>query len=209
MNNLATVYQSAGRHAEAFPLFEQSLELMQTSLGPEHPFTLRVMHSLAMAYLEGDQPEKALPLFDRNIAGWRKRLANNETSFAGWLALVSDDLLKYRQHQAAETYLRECLAIRERTQPDVWTTFNSKSQLGGALLGQKKYAEVEPLLVAGYEGMKQREATIPEQAKIRLPEALDRLIELYTATDKPEEVNKWQAEQAKYAPPAASATENK
>jgi hypothetical protein len=29
----------------------------------------------------------------------------------------------------------------------------------------------------------------------------DRLIELYTATDKPDEVAKWQAERAKHEPP--------
>ena len=34
----------------------------------------------------------------------------------------------------AEPLLRECLAIRERTQADAWTTFNTKSLLGGALL---------------------------------------------------------------------------
>ncbi len=33
--------------------------------------------------------------------------------------------------------------------------------LGGCLLGQKKYAEAEPLLVAGYEGSMQREDQIP------------------------------------------------
>ena len=54
----------------------------------------------------------------------------------------------------------------------------------------------------GYEGMKQREKTIPPQGQTRLPEALDRLIDLYTATNKPDEVKKWQAERAKYpAPP--------
>ncbi len=48
------------------------------------------------------------------------------------------------------------------------------------LLGQKKYAEAEPLLLAGYEGTKQREKTIPEQSKIRFPEAIERLAQLYT-----------------------------
>src|SRR5262249_21360682 len=38
----------------------------------------------------------------------------------------------------------------------------SKAQLGAALLGQKKYADAEPLLLAGYEGMKQREKTIQQ-----------------------------------------------
>ncbi len=35
------------------------------------------------------------------------------------------------------------------------------SLLGGALLGQGRYAEAEPLVIGGYEGMKAREAKIP------------------------------------------------
>ena len=67
--------------------------------------------------------------------------------------------------------------------------------LGGALLGQKKYADAEPLLLAGYEGMKQREKTIPPQDKdLRLREALERLVQLYEATDKKDEAAKWRKE---------------
>jgi hypothetical protein len=46
-------------------------------------------------------------------------------------------------------------------QPDAWNTFKAQSMLGGALLGQQKYAATEPLLLTGYEGMKKREARIP------------------------------------------------
>ena len=67
-----------------------------------------------------------------------------------------------------------------------------------ALAGQKKYAEAERLLRQGYEGMKAREKSIPPQRRRRVPEALDRLIELYTVTNKPDEVKRWQAERAKY-----------
>ena len=77
------------------------------------------------------------------------------------------------------------------------------SLLGGALLGQKKLAEAEPLLLKGYEGMKAREQTIPPQANTRIPEALDRLIDFSTATNKPDEAAKWRAERAKYPPPVA------
>jgi hypothetical protein len=100
---------------------------------------------------------------------------------------------------------RECLAIREKTQPNTWTPFDTKSLLGAALLGQKKYADAEPLLLAGYEGMKQRADTIPAEVRtLRLTEGLERLVQLYEATAKPNEVKKWQAERAKYpniAPP--------
>jgi eukaryotic-like serine/threonine-protein kinase len=66
--------------------------------------------------------------------------------------------------------------------------------LGGALLGQKKNAAAEPLLVAGYEGMKRRETTIPPQARDRLTEALVRLIQLYDATARPDEAARWRKE---------------
>jgi hypothetical protein len=71
---------------------------------------------------------------------------------------------------------------------------NSQSLLGEALLEQQKYAEAEPLLIAGYEGMKQREATIPPQAKSQLPMALERLVRLYEAWGKPDEAAKWRQE---------------
>ena len=53
--------------------------------------------------------------------------------------------------------------------------------LGGALLGQKKLADAEPLLLAGYRGMKEREATIEPGGRVRIPQALERLVKLYEA----------------------------
>jgi len=55
-------------------------------------------------------------------------------------------------------------------------------------------------LLKGYEGMKTREKTVPQHSggELRIPEALDRLIELYTAINKPDEAKKWQTERAQY-----------
>ena len=39
--------------------------------------------------------------------------------------------------------------------------------------------------------MKAREAKIPPAAKTRLAEAIRRLVDLYTAWDRPEEAEKW------------------
>lgn len=76
-------------------------------------------------------------------------------------------------------------------------TANARSLLGGALLGQARSAEAEPLLLAGHAGLKQHEQAIPANAKVRLDEAVDRLIELYTNLGKPDEVAKWRLERAK------------
>ena len=93
----------------------------------------------------------------------------------------------------AEPILNEGLTLREMAMPDSWQTFNTQSLLGGALAGQKKYADAEPLLLAGYRGMIQRETTISQSFRAsRLTEALQRLVDLYTAWAKPDEAAMWQ-----------------
>jgi serine/threonine protein kinase len=201
MNNLAIAYQAAAKFDLALPLYEETLRLEKARIGPEHPNTLAIMGNLGKVYVEAKQGEKAAATLKDFIAGMRKRYPKDHPQFAGLQAQVAMDLLQCGQHSAAEEMLRECLAIREKTQPQEWSTFNTESMLGGSLLGQKKYAEAEPFLLEGYEGMKAREQTIPPQGGSRLPEALDRLVEFYAATGKPEQVKKWRAERAKY--PAA------
>ena len=67
------------------------------------------------------------------------------------------------------------------------------SLLGGALLVQGRYAEAESLVVAGYEGMKAREARIAVPARFRLREAAERVIRLYEAWGRPDPATAWKA----------------
>ena len=131
------------------------------------------------------------------LAAARKAPTQSGAELAYLLARLARIHSEQEQWTEAEPFLRDCLALREKHTPSSWTTFNTYSSLGGLLLGQKKYAEAESLLLKGYRGMKEREATIPLIGKDRIPEALDRLIELYTVLDKPEELKRWQVERAK------------
>ncbi|MBX9624052.1 MAG: tetratricopeptide repeat protein [Gemmataceae bacterium] len=204
MRWLAVAYLDANRPGDAVPLLAELLQLRAAASGPEHPATLVVLYNLATAYLSTGRPGDAIPLLERYVPAKRKQIGVDTSEFAGLLAVISTDLLAAGQLAAAEPYLRECLAIREKAQPDAWTTFNTRSMLGGSLLGQEKPAEAEPLLLAGYGGMKQRETAIPPQSRARLAEATDRLVELYRTLGKPHEVARWRAERANYpfvAPP--------
>ena len=154
------------------------------------------------AYLQAGKKAEAVKLLEELVADARTRLPKGSPQLAQELMNMSESLLRSEAFAEAEPLLRECLTIREKKLPDLWKTFSTGSMLGGALLGQKKYAEAEPLLLKGYEGMKEREKTIPPQAGIYMPNALDRLIALYTATNKPDEVTKWQVKRAKYPAPA-------
>jgi predicted Zn-dependent protease len=188
VGNLGVNYKDAGRLQEAIPLLEEA-----NRAAKKYPELGIFGNALFDAYVTAGKTAEAAKLIDDA----RTRLPKDSPELAGQLSMSALSLLEAKAFTEAEPLLRECLTIREKTQPDVWSTFNAQSMLGGALLGQKKFADAEPLLLKGYEGMKQREKLIPAQADTRLPEALDRLIELYTATNKPDEAKRWQAERAK------------
>jgi len=191
MNNLANAYHSAGHFGQALQLYEQKWKLMTDRFGPDHQATLSAIGFLARAHLSAKDTEKALPLYDQFVNSHRKQSQPDDPRFAQLLAGACPDLLQFRQYAAAETYLRECLLIQEKKLPGDWLLFNTKSMLGAALAGQKKFPEAEPLLVQGYDGLKECESKIPPQGKARLTEALQRLVDLYTAWDKPDEAAKW------------------
>ena len=189
MANLGVNYKDAGRLAEAIPLLEEAHRGTR-----KHPAPGWVGGQLLDAYTKAHDNVKLASLLQEQLAEARKALPKDSPQLAGLLAQIGMGLLEQKKWTEAEPLLRECLTIRDKTEPDDWRRFNTKSMLGGALLGQKKYADAEPLLLAGYEGMKKQEAKIPEQGKIRLTEALQRLAQLYEATDKKDDAAKWRKE---------------
>ena len=180
MISLASSYQTAGKPDLALPLLEEILALRKAKLGADHRDTLTCMNDLASALAQAGLGENATDIFKQFIAGQRKRLPESNPEFTASLVFAGMDLLKCQQYVEAELLLRECLSIREKFAPQDWQTFNAQAALGGALLGQKKLAEAEPLLLAGYFGMKEREQSIPSIGSTRIPETLQRLVELYS-----------------------------
>jgi eukaryotic-like serine/threonine-protein kinase len=200
MNNLALCHRGAGRPEKALPLHQKVVELQKAKTGPDHADTHWYMNVLAAGY-------DALGRFDESAAVHREKLASvvkvsgkESAEYATAAGAFGKSLLVQQKWAEAEPLLRDALAVREKRQPDHWVTFNTRSMLGGALLGQKRYADAEPLLVRGYEGMKAREKAIPQAggSEVLLPEALDRLVAFYTATNKPDEVTKYRQLRAEY-----------
>jgi eukaryotic-like serine/threonine-protein kinase len=158
------------------------------------------MNSLMFFLRKTGHVERAVPHAVEYQKHQRTRWTKNPTGWASQLASESFEFLIYGEFRAPEPWLRECLTIRTKEQPDEWLTFNTQSMLGEALLGQKKYSEAEPLLVKGYEGMIAREKAISQVdgTETRIPEALDRLVWLYTATNRPAEVQRYRDLRTKY-----------
>ena len=174
---------------------------MTKKLGPEDDYTLVTLGEL------GSGPDGCQGVRQGGGDLWRSPgRAIDQAVRRSWLPsqCVGSDWLLPAQARGgrpdeSEKPLRESLGIREKNQPEAWTTFSTQSMLGEYLLGQKKYSEAEPLLLGGYQGMDTRKKTIPASVrKQRLSEALERIVRLYDEWGKKDKAGEWR----KKLPPA-------
>jgi serine/threonine protein kinase/tetratricopeptide (TPR) repeat protein len=190
-NNLAMAHMEAGQLDLAIRQFEKLVPLAQKKLGVAHPLTMQWSNNWLAALGADRQFARAIRAGKDLLVIQRKAFGSDDARLASTLAQLGSNMLAAQQQLEAEPMLRESLAIRAKKEPEAWTTFNTQSVLGAALLGQKKYADAEPLLMRGYEGMKQRQAKVPPHRKVWLTEALQRLVQLYDAVGKKDEAAKW------------------
>ena len=152
--NLGVNYRDAGRPAEGARLIE---DMISRTAGPSaERAKLAWTPSLALAYEAAGEVAKAEPLRRQALERSRNHYGPKHLLTARALALLVENLLNQRKWVEAEDVLREAVAIRAADNRDDWYTFQYRSQLGASLVGQRKYADAEPLLVQGYEGMKAR-----------------------------------------------------
>src|SRR5262249_2840229 len=145
--NLGVNYTDAGRLGKAEALFDEWLPPALATLKPGQPPRDFGLDTGAHAYMRAGRPEKAEPLL-RERAERRKQTAGaGSPRYAVALAELGVNLLQQCKWANAEPFLRDGLTLREKIEPDAWTTFYARGQLGFALLGQQKYAAAEPLLL--------------------------------------------------------------
>jgi serine/threonine protein kinase/tetratricopeptide (TPR) repeat protein len=200
-SNLAQVHRDAGRADEAIRLLREALEVAQAKHGAENAQTLSIRRDLALAHLAAGRPGEAVPILEELVKlGRAKRGSEDLDTLANTNNLVRA-YLDAKRWAEAETAARECLEIRARKQPDHWLRFHTMSQLGAALAGEKRYAEAEPLLIGGYEGLKAREAKLPPPSRKNLADAAARIVPFYESWGKPEKTAEWRK---RLGPPGAT-----
>jgi tetratricopeptide (TPR) repeat protein len=206
LRELAIAYRRTGRYIEAHSTYKKFHDhFLSTYNTLDHPFWLYETREHATMLEEAGRYAMAAEVWGQYLRVLSFKLPKDAPALADTLAAIGRCHLRDGQPVGAEPVLRECLATRERAAPADWTTANTRSMLGDALLGQKKYADAESLLRLGYDALKKLEAKIPPTVRNeRLREAADRLARLYEAIGYPEESAKWRAEAAGYpelAPP--------
>jgi tetratricopeptide (TPR) repeat protein len=184
--SLGIDYREVGRSDEAIAMLEA---VYKGGRSPDPPWIHR---QLVLAYLRAGKTPEATALLSDQVRSARQQFPADSPELAAALAAAGQGLIDAESYLDAERLLREALALREKLAPDNWQTHNTKSLLGGALLGQRNYADAEPLLLNGYNGLKQAEAQIkPIDRNLWAGDALARLVKLYNAWGKPDEAARW------------------
>ena len=174
--NLGASYRAQGRFAEARPLITQATEALVRVLGAEHPLTLQAMYHLA----ELDRRERRLTEAEarfNNVLEVRRRVLGPDNPYtAQVLESLGQLKLEQRAYAEAEKLLREAVQAREKKSPNTWEHYWSQSMLGASLAGLGRSAEAKPLLTSGYQGMLERQSSIPAENRPALEGARESLL---------------------------------
>lgn len=194
MGNLAGVYTTMQRYSDAQPVLHDALARSRKVQGEDHPITIQLLGNYASLLPKLNRYQECEPLLrEYHDKQQRRHGAESQPCIAGQINL-GNCLLHTGKLEEAEKLLRQGATKLEKLTPDHWNVFRAQYLLGAVLLEQRNYAKAEPLLISGYNGMKLREKTIPDRDKSFMNNAIDRLIKLYSETNRPEELTKWQIE---------------
>jgi serine/threonine protein kinase len=186
MNNLANIYQGEGKYVQAEALDNQTLEVRRRVSGPEHPDTLYTLSNFASLYERQGKYALAETYGAQALAGRRHALGNENPNTMESEADLALAYVSQGKFAVSEPLAREVVELYQKQQPDDWQRFRAESLLGASLAGEKKYAEAEPLLLEGYQGMLARKNRIAASDRYHLERAQQWLVQLYKNWGKPE-----------------------
>jgi hypothetical protein len=175
---LADSYLIAGDAEKALPLIEK----VRASAKGEETIFFAGASLLAINERLGKSDAELIALADKLVAESQKLPKDDDDDDGSRLTGPVQICLGAEAYKAAELLARECARIRSKVLPaDSWRQFGTKVLIGRALYGQKKFADAEPLLVEGYEGMKNRRDSMPPDSKRTVTGTLEWLVEFYEA----------------------------
>ena len=191
MTSLATLYTIQGKYAQAEALFTKALAVGRRVQGEENPTTLFTKYRLADLYRNQGKYGPAEALLAKVVESRRHVLGEEHPDTLNTLLTLGHVRLLQQNYIGAGITLRDALKVYEKARPDTWQRYDCQSLLGASLAGQRKYDEAEPLLLSGYEGMIQRESTMPASDREMLKEAGNSIVKLYQSWGKPEKAAEW------------------
>ena len=189
-----------GKLPEAEKIFREAAALAETAPDEKAYF---VFGGLSGTLEQQSRAADADAVWTEAIASARRGpTAQNAAANDIFLVATLTAMIESGRFTGAEAVTRENLARWEKLFPDNWRTFACRTLLGGALAGQQKFAEAEPLLLSGCDGLVAQGDDAPLVSGKLLRFTFRRIEQLYDETDRPEKAAEWRRKHREINPEA-------
>jgi tetratricopeptide (TPR) repeat protein len=167
----------AGRLEASLSLLEETLPLMRSRLGSDHPHTLAAMNNLAFAYKETEKLDKALALYQESLRLKQAKLGEDHPDTLTTMNNLAECYRELGQMEKVVSLLQDTVRLRRRKLGnDHPATINSIGNLGAAYCAVRDGERAAPLLKEFITGSrKQYPANDPKFANLLTFISLDLL----------------------------------
>jgi len=193
LDRLGMALRLEGKFAEAEAAYLEALSINKKHFGVDHEEVLGPMFALAGVAQADGRIAEAEARYNETLSLARNVLGDQHPYVHSVLNISAQMLYDQGRAVEAEPLARECLANRQRRNPEEWLTFTTQNLLGGILLAQRKYEEVEPLLLSSYNGVVQQTSNAPEGGQAVLNGIIQNLIQFYDTTGQPQKASQWRS----------------
>ncbi len=192
LNNLASLLRNKGDLAQSEELYREAVEICRRSLAPGHPNIASAIANLGGVLKDRGDLDGAESLFRQALEIRRATFGEEHPEFALSLLSIGVVHLVRGELGKAEPPLRQAVEIFAAALPaEHWRTADTRSLLGGCLAGLGRFDEAEPLVVDGYENL----VSTRGPTNAFTVAARQRVVDLYTAWDRPAEAAVYRAGQ--------------
>ena len=180
LNDMALILEPFDPHA-ADTLLERAAAINTRIHGPDHAQTLTILNNLAGRYRDRGDHERAEPLYRELLERRRAAYPADSVPQAYSMHGLGWTLTELGRPDEAEPLLREAFRLLVRGgHGEASVVYHmARSTLGRCLAAQGRFDEAEPLLRESYDW-----AAAEHPDHVFLPFMLDRLIDLYDASDR-------------------------
>jgi hypothetical protein len=185
--NLSESYKLLRRYQDSVNLLEDAIKAIPEKDRANYVNFEFLLNNLMEAY-HGLGDAANTRKYATETERWiRARFPADSLQLASGLLMLGEALTDIGLLADAERVLRDGLTIRERQAPsELVLITEAKVRLGLAVLGQKRDAEAEPLLAAGYETLAAHRAKLNSGFEELRVKAGGNLAQLYERTGRPE-----------------------
>ena len=188
--SLGALYSNRGQFDQAEPLLRRALELRIALYGPEDTRVATILGSLGWLLHARGAHGLARESYQQALTIRRTRLGADHPAVAATQKNLVAVLLSAGETEAAGALLEEALAVLRRpANRSGWNLADAESLFGVFLAQSGRHQEAEGRLIAGYRTIR----ALRGDASADTRRALRRIVDFYSAWDRPEEAAEYRA----------------